>query len=249
MPPLTKYLAWMVIAACPAGLLAQMPGSHGGEFPRPEMASAVPTNGVPDGSGVRGGLQQNVPSAAVGSSNPVFGTAGQAASGAPRLDASGPQSNAATSIPLPAPRHEAPVALSPKGRSGRGDASKPPGGLTALLTMGGSLVLVLGLFFIVTWLLRRTSSKGSALLPGEVVEVLGRAPLAGRQQMHLLRCGNKLLLVSVTPTGAETLTEVTDPLEVDRLAGLCRQAQPHSATATFRRVFQQLGSPGENRDA
>ena len=67
-------------------------------------------------------------------------------------------------------------------------------------------------------------AKSATLLPTEVVEVLGRAPLAGRQQMHLLRCGNKLLLVSVTPTGAETLTEVTDPVEVDRLSGLCRQA-------------------------
>ena len=54
----------------------------------------------------------------------------------------------------------------------------------------------------------------------------GRAPLAGRQHVHLLRCGSKLLLVSVTPGGAETLTEVTDPAEVDRLAGLCRQAHP-----------------------
>ena len=67
--------------------------------------------------------------------------------------------------------------------------------------------------------------------------------------MHLLRCGNKLLLVSVTPVGAETLTEVTDPIEVDRLAGLCRQAHPQSATATFRQVLNQFGSREENRHA
>jgi hypothetical protein len=66
--------------------------------------------------------------------------------------------------------------------------------------------------------------------------------------MHLLRCGNKLLLVSVTPAGAETLTEVTDPLEVDRLAGLCRQAHAQSATVAFRQVFQQLGARSEKRD-
>ena len=85
-------------------------------------------------------------------------------------------------------------------------------------------------------------------MPGEVVEVLGRAPLANRQQIHLLRCGNKLLLVSVTPTGAETLTEITDPMEVDRLAGLCQQAQPGSATAAFRKVLQQFGhEPDDSR--
>jgi flagellar biogenesis protein FliO len=87
--------------------------------------------------------------------------------------------------------------------------------------------------------------KGSRLLPSDVVEVLGRAPLAGRQQMHLVRCGNKLLLVSVTSGGAETLTEITEPEEVDRLAGLCRAAHPQSATATFRHVLQQFGRESE----
>jgi hypothetical protein len=65
--------------------------------------------------------------------------------------------------------------------------------------------------------------------------------------VYLLRCGQKLLLVSLTPAGAETLTEVTDPQEVDRLAGLCRQAHPQSATAAFRQVFQQFASPGAAR--
>ena len=39
----------------------------------------------------------------------------------------------------------------------------------------------------------------------DVVQVLGRAPLSGKQQMHLVRFGGKLLLLSVTPSGAETL--------------------------------------------
>ena len=55
---------------------------------------------------------------------------------------------------------------------------------------------MLGIFFLVVWLLRRASPRGPAALPGEAFEVLGRAPLANRQQAHLLRCGNKLLLVS-----------------------------------------------------
>jgi len=138
---------------------------------------------------------------------------------------------------------DAPLALAPRGRGARTESSGKPGpvgGLSSLLTIGSSLALVLGLFFVVAWVLRRASPRGSVLLPAEVVEVLGRAPLAGRQQMHLLRCGNKLLLVCVTPEGAETLTEITDPDEVTRLAGLCRQAQPNSATTAFRQVFQQF---------
>jgi flagellar biogenesis protein FliO len=110
--------------------------------------------------------------------------------------------------------------------------------------MAGSLAVVLGLFFLVAWLLRRAMPKGSRLLPGDVVEVLGRAPLTGRQHVHLLRCGNKLLLVSVSPGSTETLTEITDPEEVDRICGLCRAAHPQSATASFRQVLQQFGETG-----
>ncbi len=109
-----------------------------------------------------------------------------------------------------------------------------------VLKVAGALGLVLGLFFIVAWAMRRVSPASPPPLPAEVLEVLGRAPLAGRQQVHLIRLGRKLVLVSITPAGIETLTEVTEPEEVDRLAGLCRQAMPGSATAAFREVLQQV---------
>jgi len=109
-----------------------------------------------------------------------------------------------------------------------------------MITVGGSLAIVLGLFLVVAWALRKTAPRGSLVLPKEVFDILGRAPLGARQQVQLLRCGNKLLLVSITPGGAETLTEVTDPVEVDRLAGICHQAHPKSATTAFRQVFQQM---------
>ena len=79
-------------------------------------------------------------------------------------------------------------------------------------------------------------------MPREVFEILGRSSLGARQQVQLLRCGSKLLLVTITPHGTETLTEVTDPLEVDRIAGVCHQANPKSSTAAFRQVFQQLAT-------
>ncbi len=115
----------------------------------------------------------------------------------------------------------------------------PAGKLSALATVAGSLAVVLGLFLLAAWAMRRAAPGGSLRLPGDVFEVLGRAPLANRQQVQLLRCGHKLLLVSVTPAGAETLTEVTEAAEVDRLAGLCRQAHSPSAATAFRQIFEQ----------
>ena len=70
----------------------------------------------------------------------------------------------------------------------------------------------------------RACLLAAAALPPDVVEVLGRVSLAPRQPAQLVRIGHKLILVSISTAGVKTLTEITDPLEVDRLAGLCQQA-------------------------
>ena len=218
MPPRTISLGLFVILACPSGLIAQAVS--------PPAKATVPDQPP----GATAGL----------SSSASLGTAGQASSGTRQVGPAG------TSY-LPAARHDAPIPLTVHAHSAHGEPTPMPAGLQSLVPMAASLAVVLGLFLAFAWMLRGATPKAAGLLPNEVVEVLGRAPLAGRQQMHLLRCGNKLLLVSVTPAGAETLTEVTDPLEVDRLAGLCQQARPHSATAAFRQIFQQFGSAGEKQ--
>jgi flagellar biogenesis protein FliO len=140
----------------------------------------------------------------------------------------------------PAPQNVLP--LKPHARDSHSETGRKIGGLPSLVTVGGSLAAVLGVFFLLVWVLRRAGPPGPAALPGEAFEVLGRAPLANRQQVHLLRCGSKLLLVSLTPSGAETLTEITDPSEVERLAESCRRAKTHGGTAVFRRVFEQLAA-------
>jgi flagellar biogenesis protein FliO len=149
-------------------------------------------------------------------------------------------STPACAAPAVPAQPSAPLSLG-SGDRGRSERGRSAGGLPALATVVGSLSVVLGLFFLAAWVMRRASPRGSVLLPPEVFEVLGRAPLASRQQVHLLRCGRKLLLVSVTQAGTETLTEVTEAEEVDRLAGLCRRAHPSGPTAAFRQVFEQWG--------
>jgi flagellar biogenesis protein FliO len=128
---------------------------------------------------------------------------------------------------------------------GNQEPAKTPGGIDAVAKVGGSLAVVLAIFFLIVWLLRRAAPQGFGALPAEAFEVLGRAALANRQQAQLLRCGNKLLLVCVTPTGAQTLTEITDPAEVDQLVGLCRQSHRNGAATAFRQATRQV----ENSDA
>ena len=108
---------------------------------------------------------------------------------------------------------------------------------------------VIGLFLIVAWVLRRGLPRVGGLLPREVVEVLGRAPLADRKQMQLLRLGNKLVLIAVSPTGTDTLAEITDPVEVDRLTGYCYQGHPNSSTVAFHKVFKSFETPPKRKAA
>jgi flagellar biogenesis protein FliO len=170
-----------------------------------------------------------------------------------------PDANASARAPVSAENRPKSPELPPRKNGPRSASSsqasaKPvpkPGTLNSLVTVGASLVVVLGLFLIVAWLLRKASPGATASLPKEVFEILGRAPLASRQQVHLVRCGRKLLLLSVAQAGIDTLAEIDDPTEVDRLAGLCAQAQPGSATAVFRQVFQQFtaNAPADERRA
>ena len=112
-----------------------------------------------------------------------------------------------------------------------------------LITTMASLAVVVGLFFLVMWLVRRHLPRGMGPLPGDVLEVLGRAAVGQKQSVTLLRLGDRLLLVAISAGGIETLSEITDPDEVTRLLGICRQAQPQSATTAFRQVLQQMSGP------
>jgi flagellar biogenesis protein FliO len=112
--------------------------------------------------------------------------------------------------------------------------------LKSVFSVVSALAIAIGAFLLCVWLLRRGGRTTGQSLPTEVVSVLGRTPISARQFAQLLRVGNKLVLVSLTPSGAETITEVTDPMEVDRIVGLCQQSHPHSTSKAFEQVFRQL---------
>jgi flagellar biogenesis protein FliO len=110
-----------------------------------------------------------------------------------------------------------------------------------MVTVGGSLAFVLALFFTLALLTRRGLPRGLAKLPGEVIEVLGKAPFTKGQELQLVRIGTKLLLLCVTPHGCETLTEINDPMEVDRLSSVCRRHHPQGVSAAFDQLLVNVG--------
>lgn len=144
-----------------------------------------------------------------------------------------------------APERREPIPLRPPSHAFQaGPAGQPSAanGPRTLISVLGSLGAVLGLFFLLAWALRRNASGAPGILPNEALEVLGRAPLAGRQQVHLVRLGSKLVLVSVSQAGIEPLSEVTEPDEVQRLVALCRQGQSNSASVMFRQALDRFAA-------
>ena len=109
-----------------------------------------------------------------------------------------------------------------------------------LMTTGLSLGLVLTLFCAVVWLMRKSGGKANRALPGEIVEVLGVTAITPKQQMQLVRLGNKILLLSITQQGVQPIGEVTDPEEVARICAVCQSNRPNSMSNTFRQVLTQM---------
>ena len=168
------------------------------------------------------------PTASVAVRPAVETAAGTAAAGSSAAGSSA----AGAHIPLapPSPRFQG---ESPE------SASSP---LQMFVSVGSSLLLVLGAFLAVAWCYRKTLSGSAAGgLPKQVLQVMGRTPVSPRQQMVLVRFGSKLLLVSVVQGETRTLSEISDPLEVDRLLGLCESGQPGSITQSFKNVLLHEG--------
>lgn len=109
-----------------------------------------------------------------------------------------------------------------------------------LTATGGGLAIAVGLVLAFAWLARCCVPKSARPLPRDVVEVLGRAPLGGKQTTQLVRVGSKLVLVAITPDGAETLTEITDPGEVARLVAACDSNSGRGANAEFDAMLREM---------
>lgn len=112
--------------------------------------------------------------------------------------------------------------------------------INSTVTTVAATSVVLGLFFLSIWVVKRGMPCANSALPDEVVSIVGRKQLSPKRYLQLLRVGHKLVLLSVTPDGTEALTEVSDPREVDRLLGLCMQSSSYSSTAEFEDVLAGL---------
>lgn len=102
------------------------------------------------------------------------------------------------------------------------------------------LSLIVGLILVVAKLWLKHGPIVSAGLPPEVIEVLGKRNIDARQSIHLVRMGSRILVLGSSAEGLRTLSELTDPVEVDFIAGACRSRNHDNAvTQSFRALFKK----------
>jgi flagellar biogenesis protein FliO len=107
----------------------------------------------------------------------------------------------------------------------------------------GGLALVTAILLAVAWLVR-SFSGGAARTDHGPIAVLHRHPLATGQQLQLLRVGHKLVLIAVSQGRVDSLAEISDPLEVEYLEGLCAVGD-RSASAALPRLLTGRQQPRE----
>lgn len=134
----------------------------------------------------------------------------------------------------------APLELRPSSKEKEGSLVRPKSSWGTAVSMFLSLAVVLSFFLLVAWLVKKSQPQSFLKLPRELVQVMGRTPMAPRQQMYVVRFGSKLLLISHQPGQTQTLGEITDADEVQRLSGLCEANHPGSISASFRDVLKQV---------
>ena len=118
--------------------------------------------------------------------------------------------------------------------------------INSLWTTAISLAAIVGCLMLVGYWLKPYLGLPRGL-PIDAVELLGRRVIEQKVAIHLVRCGERVLILGVSPDGARTLSEITDPGEVQRLVDACqppRDSKP--ATSISGSVTAESTFPGES---
>ena len=114
-----------------------------------------------------------------------------------------------------------------------------------LLQTLGALAIVVVLIFLARLLLRRASGQAGPSGGGGPVEILTRRQAGPKQQLMLVRLGERLILVGAGPGGFAALSEVTDAREVERLMQSAAEDRRGTFAGMLRRRGTQLAPPPE----
>ncbi|MBQ9126955.1 MAG: flagellar biosynthetic protein FliO, partial [Thermoguttaceae bacterium] len=107
----------------------------------------------------------------------------------------------------------------------------------ALVSTFGALAVVLGAFFALVALLKRTGANGGGV--GSALEIVDSTPVGEKARLLTIRWGNRLILAAKTPEKIASLAEITD---VDEASALLAEIERRKENA-------KIGNVGEKTAA
>jgi flagellar protein FliO/FliZ len=119
------------------------------------------------------------------------------------------------------------------------------GGGGGLVSNVWPLLTVLALIGGAAWLLKRNGWTATSAAANGSIQVLARIPLDARCAMLVVRCGERLLVLGVSPAGVSTLSEIQHLEEVQSLVENCAVAAPAALTDRLAQLWIRPMSRGE----
>jgi len=107
--------------------------------------------------------------------------------------------------------------------------------------MVGALAVVLGAFMVLLWVTKKIQGPSKTIMSKQTLELLGQKQINKIHSLHLIRLGQRILLVSASDSSVTCLSEINDPVEVAQLLETNSQAGESSELprSTFKRIFAQ----------
>lgn len=107
--------------------------------------------------------------------------------------------------------------------------------------MVGALAVVLGAFMVLLWVTKKIQGPSKAMMSKQTLELLGQKQISKIHSLHLIRLGQRVLLISASDSGLTCLSEINDPMEVAQLLETNSQAGESSELpqSSFKRIFAQ----------
>ena len=102
-----------------------------------------------------------------------------------------------------------------------------------------SLLVVLGLIGLCALLFRRLAFGGRAAHATPAVEILARSTVTPKHSVCLVKLGQRLLLVGISPNHMSSLLALDDPDEITHVMGQLEKRSPRSISNTFDRLFHR----------
>ncbi len=107
--------------------------------------------------------------------------------------------------------------------------------------MVAALAVVLGAFMVLLWVTKKIQGPSQSIMSKQTREVLGQKQINKIHSLHLIRLGQRILLISASDSSVTCLSEINDPVEVAQLLNTNSQAGDSSELpqSTFKRIFAQ----------